>query len=91
MRIEKQHSALMNLSFDKGQDQFVTIDGQATIKNELSGLSLRMIKQQKLFSTNIGQLIWSLAKDFDFMIVPTNKLEVLPIEKAPAKKSNSGN
>jgi len=86
VRIEKQHSALMNLFFDKGQDQFVTIDGQVTVKNELSGLSLGMIKQQKLFSTNIGQLIWSLANDFDFMIGPTNKLEVLPIEKAPAKK-----
>ena len=55
VRIEKQHSALMNLFFDKGQDQFVTIDGQVTVKNELSGLSLGMIKQQKLFSTNIGQ------------------------------------
>ena len=86
VRIEKQHSALMNLSFDKGQDQFVTMDGQATVKNELSGLSLRMIKQQKLFSTNIGQLIWSLANDFDFMIGPTKVLEVLPIEKVPAKK-----
>lgn len=86
VRIEKQHSALMNLSFDKGQDQFVTIDGQVTVKNELSGLSLRMIKQQKLFSTNIGQLIWSLANDFDFMIGPTKELEVLPIEKVPAKK-----
>ena len=86
VRIEKRHSALMNLSFDKGQDQFVTIEGQATVKNELSGLSLRMIKQQKLFSTNIGQLIWSLANDFDFMIGLTEELEVLPLEKSPAKK-----
>ena len=84
--IEKRHSALMNLSFDKGQDQFVTIEGQATVKNELSGLSLRMIKQQKLFSTNIGQLIWSLANDFDFMIGLAEELEVLPLEKSPAKK-----
>lgn len=84
--IEKRHSALMNLSFDKGQDQFVTIEGEATVKNELSSLSLRMIKQQKLFSTNIGQLIWSLANDFDFMIGLTEELEVLPLEKSPAKK-----
>jgi|TARA_B110001454_G_scaffold88892_1_gene85019 hypothetical protein len=84
--IEKRHSALMNLSFDKGQDQFVTIEGQATVINELSGLSLRMIKEQKLFSTNIGQLIWSLANDFDFMIGLTEELVVLPLEKSPAKK-----
>ena len=84
--IEKRHSALMNLSFDKGQDQFVTIEGEATVKNGLSSLSLRMIKQQKLFSTNIGQLIWSLANDFDFMIGLTEELEVLPLEKSPAKK-----
>ena len=54
VRIEKQHSALMNLFFDKGQDQFVTIDGQVTVKNELSGLSLGMIKQQKLFLISLN-------------------------------------
>ena len=86
VRIEKKNSAIMNLSFDQGQDQFVTIDGQATVKNELSGLSLRMIKQQKLFSTNVGQLIWSLANDSDFMIGSKKELKVLPLKKSPVKK-----
>ena len=33
-----------------------------------------MIKQQKLFSTNIGQLIWSLAKELDFNIGPNKEV-----------------
>ena len=84
--IDDQDVTLMNLLFNKGQDQFVTIEGKAKVKNELSGLSLRMIKQQKLFSTNIGQLIWSLANELDFNIGPNKKLVILPIEDAPVKK-----
>jgi len=84
--IEDQEVTLMNLLFNKGQDQFVTIEGEAKIKNELSGLSLRMIKQQKLFSTNIGQLIWSLANELDFNIGPNKELVILPIEDALVKK-----
>jgi len=86
VNIGKQDYALMNLLFDEGQDQFVTIDGQATIINELSGLSLKMIKQQKLFSTKIGQLIWSLAIESDFIIGPKKELVILPIEKEIAKE-----
>lgn len=84
-RVEKQDFALMNLWIDEGRDQFVTIDGRANVKNELSGLSLVIEQKQKLFSTNIGQLIWSLASESDFVIGPTTELEILPLEKAPAK------
>jgi len=85
-RVEKQDFALINLWIDEGRDQFVTIDGRANVKNELSGLSLIIEQKQKLFSTNIGQLIWSLANESDFVIGPKTDLEVLPLEKAPAKK-----
>ena len=84
--IDKQNFTLMNLIFDEVQDQFVTINGEAYIKNELSGLSLRMIKEQKLFSTNAGQLIWSLAKESDYVMGPKKELVVLPIKKEPVKK-----
>ena len=84
-RVEKQDFALMNLWIDEGRDQFVTIDGWANVKNELSGLSLVIEQKQKLFSTNIGQLIWSLASESDFVIGPTTELEILPLETAPAK------
>ena len=84
-RVEKQDFALMNLWIDEGRDQFVTIDGRANVKNELSGLSLVIEQKQKLFSTNIGQLIWSLASESDFVIGPTTELEILPLETAPAK------
>ena len=84
--IDKQNFTLMNLIFDEVQDQFVTINGEAYIKNELSGLSLRMIKEQKLFSTNAGQLIWSLAKELDYVMGPKKELVVLPIKKEPVKK-----
>jgi len=85
-RVEKQDFALMNLWIDEGRDQFVTIDGRANVKNELSGLSLIIEQKQKLFSTNIGQLIWSLANESDFVIGPKTDLKVLPLEKVPAKK-----
>ena len=84
--IDKQNFTLMNLIFDEVQDQFVTINGEAYIKNELSGLSLRMIKEQKLFSTNAGQLIWSLANESDYVMGPKKELVVLPIKKEPVKK-----
>ena len=84
--IDKQNFTLMNLIFDEVQDQFVTINGEAYIKNELSSLSLRMIKEQKLFSTNAGQLIWSLAKESDYVMGPKKELVVLPIKKEPVKK-----
>ena len=85
-RVEKQDFALINLWIDEGRDQFVTIDGRANVKNELSGLSLIIEQKQKLFSTNIGQLIWSLANESDFVIGPKTDLKVLPLEKVPAKK-----
>ena len=84
--IDKQNFTLMNLIFDEVQDQFVTINGEAYIKNELSSLSLRMIKEQKLFSTNAGQLIWSLANESDYVMGPRKELVVLPIKKEPVKK-----
>jgi len=84
--IDKQNFTLMNLIFDEVQDQFVTINGEVYIKNELSGLSLRMIKEQKLFSTNAGQLIWSLANESDYVMGPNKELVVLPIKKEPVKK-----
>jgi len=84
--IDKQNFTLMNLIFDEVQDQFVTINGEAYIKNELSSLSLRMIKEQKLFSTNAGQLIWSLANESDYVMGPKKELVVLPIKKEPVKK-----
>ena len=87
-RVEKQDFALINLWIDQGRDQFVTIDGRANVKNELSGLSLIIEQKQKLFSTNIGQLIWSLANESDFVIGPKTDMEILPLEKAPAKKVN---
>ena len=85
-KVEKQDFALINLWIDEGRDQFVTIDGRANVKNELSGLSLIIEQKQKLFSTNIGQLIWSLANESDFVIGPKTDMEILPLEKAPAKK-----
>ena len=85
-RVEKQDFALINLWIDQGRDQFVTIDGRANVKNELSGLSLVIEQKQKLFSTNIGQLIWSLANESDFVIGPKTDMKILPLEKAPAKK-----
>ena len=84
--IDKENFTLMNLIFDEVQDQFVTINGEVYIKNELSGLSLRMIKEQKLFSTNAGQLIWSLANESDYVMGPNKELVVLPIKKEPVKK-----
>ena len=87
-KVEKQDFALINLWIDEGRDQFVTIDGRANVKNELSGLSLIIEQKQKLFSTNIGQLIWSLANESDFVIGPKTDMEILPLEKAPAKKVN---
>ena len=87
-RVEKQDFALINLWIDEGRDQFVTIDGRANVKNELSGLSLIIEQKQKLFSTNIGQLIWSLANESDFVIGPKTDMEILPLEKAPTKKVN---
>ena len=87
-KVEKQDFALINLWIDEGRDQFVTIDGRANVKNELSGLSLIIEQKQKLFSTNIGQLIWSLANESDFVIGPKTDMEILPLEKAPTKKVN---
>ena len=45
-----------------------------------------MIKEQKLFSTNAGQLIWSLAKESDYVMGSKKELVVLPIKKEPVKK-----